>query len=183
MNMEEEHELQEPQENLLRPFKAAALMGVTPETIRVWYSKGIIEAITTPGGQLRIPENEVNFEQDILNPIKMGSKRNKTHYIIILAEGVPNGDEYSARIEEATGVETRMTTLGYLQRGGSPTVVDRVNASLMGARSVELLRDGNSNRIIGMKNNKIYDIDIYEGLKMECTEPNYLIKLAQILTV
>ena len=71
MNMEEEHELQEPQENLLRPYNAASMLGVTPETIRVWRSKGLIEAITTPGGQLRIPESEVRrlLEQGV-NPNK-----------------------------------------------------------------------------------------------------------------
>ena len=139
--------------------------------------------IATGAEAILIPEREVNFEKDILEPINRGKARNKNHFIIILAEGVNDGDIYEKKIQEATGIETRTTTLGYLQRGGSPTVVDRVVASQMGSRAVELLKDGIGNRVIGMEDNKIYDIDIVEGLEKPVKVREDLIELLRILSI
>ena len=131
-----------------------------------------------------IPEKEIDFEQDILKPIELGRNRNKKHFIIILAEGVKtDAVELEKKIEKETGIETRTTILGYLQRGGSPTVLDRVRASEMGVRAVQLLKDGIGNRIIGVKNSEIYDIDINEGLDMPNSPREDLIELSKILSI
>lgn len=131
-----------------------------------------------------IPEKEIDFEQDILKPIELGRNRNKKHFIIILAEGVKtDAVELEKKIEKETGIETRTTILGYLQRGGSPTVLDRVRASEMGVRAVQLLKEGIGNRIIGVKNSEIYDIDINEGLDMPNSPREDLIELSKILSI
>lgn len=139
--------------------------------------------IATGAESILIPEVQPDFERDVVQPIKEGERRGKKHFIIIVAEGVKGVDDYEQRIMDTVGIETRTTILGYLQRGGSPTVNDRVIASQMGFRAVELLRSGVGNRIIGMKNNKIFDIDIVEGLDMKPKVPKELIKLAKMLSV
>lgn len=105
-------------------------------------------------------------EQVIIEKIKEGRKKGRKHYIIINAEGV--GDSYgmAERIQKATGMETRATIIGHAQRGGSPTVRDRVYASAMGALAVDLLRAGATNRVIAYKNDKFVDYDIDEALAM-----------------
>ncbi len=130
-----------------------------------------------------VPEKEIDYKKDIIKPIEQGVMRNKHHFIIIVAEGV-KGDIYELekKIEKETGIETRTTILGYLQRGGSPTVKDRLMAGKMGHRAVELLRNGVGDRIIGVKNDEIFDIDIFEGLQMEPTPKDDLVQLAKILS-
>lgn len=131
-----------------------------------------------------VPEKEIDFEADILKPIEQGRDRNKKHFIIIVAEGVKiDTNELEKKIEEATGIEARTTILGYLQRGGSPTVLDRVRASEMGVRAVQLLKDGIGNRIVGVKDNSIFDIDIDEGLDMPNSPREDLIELLNILSI
>ncbi len=131
-----------------------------------------------------IPEKEINFEEDILKPIDQGRGRNKKHFIIIVAEGVKvDVSKLEKRIEKETGIETRTTILGYLQRGGSPTVLDRVRASEMGVRAVQLLKEGIGNRAIGVKNNEIYDIDIFEALSMKNKTRDDLVELSKILSI
>lgn len=139
--------------------------------------------IATGAEAILIPEIEFDFDRDILQPIIAGKKRNKKHFIIILAEGVAEGDNLDTRIENETQIETRTTILGYVQRGGSPTVVDRVFASQMGAYSVELLKEGIGNRIIGVNKGKVYDIDIYEGLDVPYKVSEDLIVLAKTLSI
>lgn len=140
--------------------------------------------IASGAESILIPEKEIDFEQDILKPIELGRNRNKKHFIIILAEGVKtDAVELEKKIEKETGIETRTTILGYLQRGGSPTVLDRVRASEMGVRAVQLLKEGIGNRIIGVKNSEIYDIDINEGLDMPNSPREDLIELSKILSI
>ena len=139
--------------------------------------------ISTGAEAILIPEMPYDFEKDILVPIRAGKRRNKRHFIVILSEGVGGGYELAKRIEAETGVETRLTTLGYLQRGGSPSVIDRYLASQMGAKAVELLKAGIANRIVGVNNNKVYDIDIMEGLEMKSEIPYDLIQLAKTLSI
>ena len=139
--------------------------------------------IATGAEAILIPEREIDFTRDILGPINAGKKRNKKHYIIILAEGVQDSDGLEKQIESETGIETRTTILGYVQRGGSPTVVDRVYASQMGSYAVELLKDGTGNRIIGVDKNRVFDIDIYEGLDMPRIIREDLIELSKILSI
>ncbi len=111
-----------------------------------------------------IPEKDFEFEEDVLRPIIEGKHRGKRHYLVILAEGVGSAIPMKQKIQERTGIETTATVLGHIQRGGSPTVQDRVYASTMGFTAVELLLAGKSNRLVVLKNNKIVDVDIEEGL-------------------
>ncbi len=139
--------------------------------------------IATGAEAILIPEAEFNLELDLIKPIKDGARRNKKHFIIILAEGFKFDGDLSKTIEENTGIETRETILGYIQRGGSPTAMDRVVASQMGSRAVELLMAGVGNRIIGMRDNKVYDIDIIEGLDMKNSPRQDLIDLSKVLSI
>ena len=95
------------------------------------------------------------------------SREGKHHFIIVVAEGVGKTDVIAREIQEMTGIESRVTVLGHVQRGGSPTVRDRVLATEMGYHAVELLEQGIGNRIIGLKDGKVYDIDLQEGLAMK----------------
>lgn len=106
-------------------------------------------------------------EQRIINNIIEKRKVGKKHHIIINAEGIGDSHAMAKRIEEATGIETRATVIGHIQRGGSPTCKDRVYASCMGARAVELLLNGQSNRVVGYRAGEFVDYDIQEGLAMK----------------
>lgn len=130
-----------------------------------------------------IPELEYDFEKDVIGVIEKGKLRGKKHYIVIVAEGIGGVIEMAKKIETATGIETRATILGHVQRGGSPTVKDRVIASRMGAYAVEMLLDGKSNRVVCVQNNKIIDMDIEEGLKMEKSISADLIRLTKQLAI
>ena len=143
-----------------------------------------IEASIACGAEVvLIPEKPFDFQKDVLDVIESGKKRGKKHNIVIVAEGVGGVVEMAKKIEDATGIETRATILGHVQRGGSPTVKDRVIASQMGARAVELLLEGKSNRIVCMQDNKICDVDIEEGLAMKKSVSKDLIKLAPELAI
>lgn len=113
-----------------------------------------------------VPEVEFNIE-DVIRKIQVSQKLGKHHYIILVAEGIGKVEEISKQIEAATGIETRGTVLGHVQRGGNPTVRDRVVASQMGYYAVELLEKGIGNRVIGMKDDEIVDFDIQEALRMK----------------
>ncbi len=130
-----------------------------------------------------IPEREWEFDRDVLNPILEGKARGKKHNIVIVAEGIGGVVEMAKKIEDSTGIETRATILGHVQRGGSPSVRDRVTASQMGNKAVELLLEGKSNRIVCVKESKIIDVDILDGLSMKKTVSNDLIELAKKLSV
>ena len=105
----------------------------------------------------------------------------KQHYIIINAEGVGDSQNMAKRIEEATGIETRATILGHMQRGGSPTCKDRVYATTMGAMAVKLLCEGKSNRVIAHKNGDFVDYDIDEALAMQKDIPEYMYEISKSL--
>ena len=113
-----------------------------------------------------IPSKNDYTEEQIIEQIIQNKKIGKKHHIIINAEGVGHSTSMAKRIEEATGVETRATILGHMQRGGSPTCKDRVYASMMGAMAVELLCEGKSNRVVAEVNGKFVDYDIDEALAM-----------------
>lgn len=129
-----------------------------------------------------IPEEEFDFDNDVLRPILEGKTRGKKHSIVIVAEGIGGVLDMAKEIEKKTGIETRATILGHIQRGGSPSAQDRVIASRMGAKCVELLLEGKSNRIVCQQNNNIVDLDIEEGLNMKKELPKELIKLAKKLS-
>lgn len=130
-----------------------------------------------------IPEREWSFDDDVLRPILESKQRGKHHAIVIVAEGIGGALEMAKEIEEKTGIESRATILGHVQRGGSPTVRDRVVASEMGAMAVELLLQGKQNRIVCMQGNKVIDVDIEEGLNMKKEISPYMIELAKKLAI
>ncbi|MBP1545358.1 MAG: 6-phosphofructokinase [Oscillospiraceae bacterium] len=103
----------------------------------------------------------------IAEKIKKAHDNQKEHFIVVVAEGVENSEGITKQIEELTGIESRLTVLGHVQRGGMPTVRDRVAASEMGYRAVELIDSGVTNRVVGMKDNKLIDVDIQEALAMK----------------
>jgi len=129
-----------------------------------------------------IPEQPFDFDEDVLRPILESKTRGKKHSIIIVAEGIGGVTEMAKEIEVKTGIESRATILGYVQRGGSPSVRDRVVASQMGSMAVELLAAGKANRIICMRDNKVTDVDIEEGLNMKKQLPIELVELAKKLS-
>ena len=128
-----------------------------------------------------LPEEHGYDEQAIIDDIIENRNRGKKHYIIINAEGVGDSINMAKRIEEATGVETRATILGHLQRGGSPTVKDRVYATIMGAKAVDLLVEGKTNRVVGYQHGEYIDFDINDALKMHKEIPDYQIEVAKML--
>ncbi len=113
-----------------------------------------------------IPEKYDFDEQNIINNIIANRRKGKTHHIIINAEGIGHSVSMARRIEAATGIETRATILGYMQRGGSPTAKDRYYASIMGAYAVDILRQGKTNRVVGYSHGEFVDYDIEEALNM-----------------
>ena len=114
-----------------------------------------------------IPEVEYDFQRDVIDRMRKTQQTDKKHFIIIVAEGIGGVAEMAKQIEEQTGVETRATVLGHVQRGGSPTVRDRVVASKMGNYAVKLLLDGIGNRVVASQKGEIVDYDIYEALNMK----------------
>lgn len=130
-----------------------------------------------------VPEKEWDFDKDVLSTVLESKARGKKHSIIIVAEGIGGVMEMAKQIEDKTGIETRATILGYVQRGGNPTVRDRIIASEMGAKSVELLLEGKQNRIVRVKDGKVSDVDIAEGLAMKKTLPESLDSIVNKLTV
>ena len=117
--------------------------------------------------EILLPEKYDGDEQVLINNIIESRKRGKKHHIIVNAEGVGHSASMARRIEAATGITTRATILGYMQRGGSPTCTDRVYASIMGAKAVQLLMEGKSNRVVAYKDGQYVDYDIQEALAMK----------------
>ena len=113
-----------------------------------------------------LPERYDGDEQALINRIIENRKRGKKHNIIINAEGIGHSSSMAKRIEAATGIETRATILGHMQRGGTPTCKDRMYASIMGAKAAMLLSEGKSNRLVAYKHGEFVDFDIQEALNM-----------------
>jgi 6-phosphofructokinase 1 len=130
-----------------------------------------------------LPEKEFDIDKDIIYPIVEGRNRGKKHYLVIVAEGVGGAVEIAKYIEEKTEIVTRATILGYIQRGGSPTITDRVMASRMGSYAVDILASGKQNRIIAVQNGKITDIEIEEALNMKKNIDDDLVELSKILAL
>lgn len=131
-----------------------------------------------------LPEKPFDLEQDVLKPIIEGRNRGKKNYTVIVAEGVEGkAIEIAKEVTEKTGIEARATILGHIQRGGSPTVQDRVMASMMGLKAVEVLKAGGRNRIIALKNSVVVDIDLDEALDMKKSLSEELIQLSKIMSL
>lgn len=130
-----------------------------------------------------LPEKYDYDEQEIINHIIESRKRGKTHHLIINAEGIGHSTSMARRIEAATGVETRATILGYMQRGGNPTAMDRYYASIMGAYAVDIMIQGKTNRVVGYKHGRFEDFDIEEALNMKKSIDEYQFEVSHLLAI
>ncbi len=130
-----------------------------------------------------IPEKYDYNEQNIINNIIANRKKGKTHHIIINAEGIGHSTSMARRIEAATGIETRATILGYMQRGGCPTAKDRYYASIMGSYAVDIMLGGKTNRVVGYQQGKFVDFDIEEALQMEKSISDYEFEISKLLAI
>ncbi len=128
-----------------------------------------------------LPETYDHDEQRVIDQIVEHRKKGKRHHIIINAEGIGHSVSMAARIEAATGIETRATILGHMQRGGMPSCKDRVYASIMGAKAVHLLKEGKSKRIIAYRKGEFLDYDIEEALAMEKSLPEEYVAISRNL--
>lgn len=129
-----------------------------------------------------LPEKYDYDEQKIIDNIIENRRRGKKHHIIVNAEGIGHSASMARRIEAATGVETRATILGYMQRGGRPTCKDRVYASTMGCMAVDLLIQGKNKRVVGYQNGEFKDFDINEALAMSKGISEYQVEIAASLS-
>ncbi|MGN1171828.1 MAG: 6-phosphofructokinase [Lachnospiraceae bacterium] len=129
-----------------------------------------------------LPEKYDYDEQRIINNIIRNRKTGKKHHIIINAEGIGHSTSMARRIEAATGMETRATILGYMQRGGSPTCKDRFYASIMGAYAADILCAGKTNRVVGYQHGEFQDFDIEEALAMQKGIPEYQYEVSRALS-
>ena len=113
-----------------------------------------------------VPEVPFDFERDIIGRIRTARLAGRTHFTVIIAEGLEQPHIVAEKIYATTGIETRVTALGHIQRGGAPLVRDRVTATYMGYNAVMLLAEGNSGRVVAMNGDRCIDVDIHEALSM-----------------
>ena len=151
------------------------VMGRNAGYIALWCGVG------TGAEDILLPEKYDYDEQQLINNIINNRKKGKTHHLIINAEGIGHSTSMAKRIEAATGVETRATILGYMQRGGSPTCLDRYYASIMGAYAADILCAGSSNRVVAYKHGEFVDYDIEEALAMQKEIPEYHYQVSKAL--
>ena len=151
------------------------VMGRSAGYIALWCG------IANGAEEILLPERFDNDYDKLIEEIKKNREAGMTHQVVINAEGVGHSYELAQRIEEATGVETRATILGHLQRGGSPTARDRVYASVMGSYAVDIIDQGKKNRLVGYKDGHVYDIDIEEAFKLKKSIDDYEYQVASIL--
>lgn len=111
-----------------------------------------------------LPERQLDFDTEIVERMRIGRIKGRNHHIIIVAEGYGSAQDVADQIHEATGIDTRVTILGHIQRGGSPSAMDRVMATRMGYAAVRALMEGKTNRVVVLDNSIVTDIDIEEGL-------------------
>ncbi len=130
-----------------------------------------------------IPEIPYDIDRDIVQRMNDTRKTGKQHFIIIVAEGVGRAHDFADIIEKKTGIESRATVLGHVQRGGNPTLRDRVAASQMGYHAVQLLLDGKFNRVVGTKSDKIVDFDITEALNMHKSIDTSLYEMSKVISI
>lgn len=153
------------------------VMGRSAGYIALWCG------IANGAEDILLPEIYDFNESKIIAHIKANKERGKRHHIIINAEGIGNSEGMAKRIEAATGIETRATILGYMQRGGSPTCKDRVYASIMGCMAVDLLVSGKSNRVVAYRNGEYVDVDIAEALSSKKDLPKYMLDITRSLSI
>ena len=135
------------------------------------------------GGAEAIVVPEKDFDKnELCRTILEGKANGKMHNLVLLAEGIGGAFELAKEVEDVTGIETRATILGHIHRGGSPSAYDRVLASKMGAKAVEVLMEGKTSRVIGIRNNEIIDDDIDEALAIERKFDEKLYDIAEVLS-
>lgn len=139
--------------------------------------------IATGATAILVPEVEYNIERDVIARIVNTQKTGKKHFVIVVAEGVGGVNDLAKYVEQRLGIEARATVLGHVQRGGSPTLRDRVVASQMGYTAVSLLDKGIGNRVVVMRGGKITDLDINEALDMERVFDTELYKIAMTISI
>ena len=140
---------------------------------------GIAVGATT----ILVPEFDYDIERDVIDRMRRTQKTGKQHFIIVVAEGIGGVEELARRIEKETKVESRAVILGHVQRGGAPTCKDRVVASQMGNYAVKLLQKGIGNRVVAMKDEKVFDLDIYEALSMTKTLDRELFDISYEISI
>ena len=123
--------------------------------------------LATGATAVLVPEEPIDFDRDVIEKIRQARLNGFTHYMIVVAEGAGSAAAIAAKIKEEIDLDPRVTVLGHIQRGGTPSARDRVNATKMGYCAVEILRQGKSGRIICTQNGMLTDVDIDEGLAME----------------
>ena len=129
-----------------------------------------------------IPEKPIPTDEQIIKMILENKNQGKQHFLIISAEGVGGSEKLAKKIEQITGMETRASILGHLQRGGSPTAVDRIHASMMGSYAVELLLEGKAKRVVSYENGKYTDYDINEALAMKKDFDENMYEVSELLS-
>ncbi len=139
--------------------------------------------IATGATAILVPEVEYNIERDVIARIVNTQKTGKKHFIIVVAEGVGKVHDLAKYVEQRLGIETRATVLGHVQRGGSPTLRDRVVASQLGYKAVELLEQNIGNRVVVMRDSKIVDLDINEALDMKRVFDQELYDIAMSISI
>ena len=139
--------------------------------------------ISTGATAVLIPEREVDFDRDILEKIRQARLAGTTHYMVVVAEGAGSAADIGRRIHEALGLDPRVTVLGHIQRGGSPTARDRETASRMGYEAVMTLVSGKGNRVIGTQDGRIVDLDMEEALRMKKPFPMDRYQVLEALTL
>ncbi|PHV71613.1 6-phosphofructokinase [Sporanaerobium hydrogeniformans] len=137
--------------------------------------------ISSGAEMVLIPEKQRPTDEEIIKTILENKHKGKKHFLIIVAEGIGGSYNLAKKIEATTGIETRASILGHLQRGGSPTAVDRIHASMMGAKAVDLLCEGKQKRVVAFKNGQYVDYDINEALKMKKNIDDYMYEVSQLL--
>ena len=131
-----------------------------------------------------LPENgELNIERDVITKMVATLRTGKQNFIVIVAEGVGSAPFIAEKIEKLTGVTTNAVVLGYVQRGGTPTARERVMATLMGEKAVELAEKNEGSRVIAIKNSNVCDIDFNEALLMKKTLDPDLLKASNEVSV
>ena len=130
-----------------------------------------------------VPEVHYNIEKDVIERIVDTQKTGKQHFIVIVAEGIGGVVDMAKYVQQRLGIETRATILGHVQRGGSPTLRDRVVASIMGHKAVDLLYEGKGSRVVAMHNGEIVDYDITEALNMPRVFDENLYNIAKTVSV
>ena len=130
-----------------------------------------------------IPERPYDLERDILDRMQFTQKTGKKHFIVIVAEGAGHAQDLANEIQARTGIDSRATVLGHVQRGGSPTLRDRVTASRMGYQAVVLLEKGIFNRVVAVSADKIVDYDINVALSMHKSIDTTLLDVAETISI